>query len=480
MSSQLLVRNTQSPGDIVVLSAAIRDLYLSHPNKFSVSMCVSAGSEHVYHHNPYIVKAYPAPGKGLKGQAFVAHYPLIKQSNQQRKHFLWGFIEYFNQKLHTNIKLTDFRPDLHVSESEKASPLIQPPYWVFLSGGKTDFQAKIWARKYWQQLISMTRKDIAWVQCGGGSKNHIMHEQIDGIAHYMVKKTSLRDFIRLIYHADGVVCAITAAMHIAAGFNKPCVVIAGGREPWWWEAYTNQNRVNNMRIADPRWQIPKGDTYVEHAFLHTIDKLQCCTGHGCWKSKISGKTGSNCKQVVDVAGQRIPKCLSMITPEMVAESVFSYYTNGAMAHKPITTGYQPKHIVYGLRGKSVQWLQRIKGLLSGHIDIYDPSADRLTAIRELIAKKSDWLVWFEEGAYPAHDHWLRIAQLDMAGESVKGRIYRTEDDRFYLHPGFFIAATAALNVEATTYIELFSKVDRAKMLPVGEEIHLPIIRPCGI
>jgi len=482
MGSPLIVRNTQSPGDIVVLSAAIRDLALRHPGKFDVTMTVSPGSEHVFRNNPYIKHAQKAKRPAPKGQQFVAHYPLIHKSNQAKKHFLWGFIEHMNNKLKTDIKLTDFRPDLHLSLEEKTNPVIEPPYWLFLSGGKTDFRTKIWARKYWQDVITATKDQIDWVQCGGGSKNHIMHEKIDGVAHYMVKKTGLREFIRLIYHAEGVVCAVTAAMHIAAAFNKPCVVIAGGREPWWWEAYNNENRLFNMRVGDPHWQIPADDNYVEHRFLHTQDQLSCCKGKGCWKSKLAGGS-SKCQNIVQIGKQSLPKCLAMITPDKVIDSIFSYYKEGTIERglnvvaKPPSL---PSH-VFCLHGPEGEWYDSMVSLIRESGDdspIVRRDGELVKDIKEIAAGTSGHLFWFEQGAKPTSAYWLRMMTNAVAPATVCGRIYRTAGGRHYPHPGFFIAPAQQLDKEAETYTDLFRQISQDHFLPVGTDVQIPVVRPC--
>ena len=409
----------------------------------------------------------------------MAHYPLIKQCNQQRKHFMWGFIEDMNNRLHTDIRLTEFRPDLHMSEQEIARPLIEPPYWVFLSGGKTDFRTKIWSRKYWQEVIASTKNDINWVQCGGGSKNHVMHERIDGVHSYMVKRTKLRDFIRLIYHADGVVCVVTAAMHIAAAFNKPCVVIAGGREPWWWEAYTNENRLVNMRIKNPHWQIPANDDYVEHAFLHTMNKLPCCQNKGCWKAKLD-KSISRCKNIMEIAGQKLPKCKAMITPEMVIESVFKYYKGGAITRSKLSSPGKELSATFGIypKGDST-WEKKIRETLSEDAKVVvSTNPDRLAAIKEALREVSDWFFWLEPDAIPASRQWLRFIKSRLSDKAIKGRIYRTKDGRLYPHPGCFIGPSKLLDKEAESYVGLFGKLNRTEFLPLGDEIQLAARRPC--
>lgn len=480
MGSPLIIRNTQCPGDITVLSAAIRDLHLRHPGKFDVSMCVSGGSEHIFNHNPYIQRAYAAPGRNVKGNQFIAHYPLIKQCNQERKHFIWGFIEHMNSKLHTDIKLTDFRPDIHMSEQEIAQPIIDVPYWLFLSGGKTDFRTKIWSRQYWQQVITATKNEINWVQCGGGSKNHIMHEQIDGVYSYMVKKTSLRDFIKLIYHADGVVCTVTAAMHMAAAFNKPCVVIAGGREPWWWEAYTNENRIANMRVRSPHWQLPLDDDYVEHTYLHMMDKLPCCKGKGCWKSKLT-KTSSCCTNVVEIGGQQLPKCKAMITPELVIDSIFKYYKDGVIGKKKhVVVPIPDTRSVFCLYGQNTStWYEQITSFMPANNVLSLPdSINRLTSIKSVIERDSEWIFWFESESMLLSHQWLSNIRFKLSELTVKGRIYRTANGKLYPHPGCFIAPTKLLNKDADSYIGLFDKLTQDHFTALGNDIQLIARRPC--
>ena len=57
--------------------------------------------------------------------------------------------------------------------------------------------------------------------------------------------------MRLTYHAQGMLCPVTALMHLAAAAemkggwpkNRPCVVVAGGREPMQWEAYPHHQYI---------------------------------------------------------------------------------------------------------------------------------------------------------------------------------------------------------------------------------------------
>lgn len=326
MSERIIIRNTQCPGDYVVLTAAIRDINTQYPGRFN--FVADTLQNDIFRYNPNIEIG------GKYGRSITATYNKspygIGRSNQNKNHFMWGFLGDLNMALKTQAVLSAFRPDLYVSAEEKAAPPIKfdRPYWVFVSGGKADYTAKIWDPFLWSQVIETLSKEFIMVQVGGGSHKHPV---IKG-SYDLTGRTSFRELMRLIYHSHGVICIVTCLMHIAAGYNKPCVIIAGGREPYTWEAYTEETRLFNMRIGIPTWNPPAGDTFIPHKYLHTIGKLECCHSHGCWRSRVDGH-GILCKDVVSSqsgSGVRFPRCLSMITPDMVVDSVHGYYREGIL------------------------------------------------------------------------------------------------------------------------------------------------------
>ena len=70
----------------------------------------------------------------------------------------------------------------------------------------------------YQQVVDQFQNRISFVQCGEAGHWHPRLERVTDL----VGKTSLREFIRLMYHADGVVCPVTFAMHLAAAIEpKP-------------------------------------------------------------------------------------------------------------------------------------------------------------------------------------------------------------------------------------------------------------------
>ena len=120
-------------------------------------------------------------------------------------------------------------------------------------------------RTRYQQVVDHFAGRIQFAQCG--EADHF-HPRLRGVID-LVGKTDIRQFVRLMYHASGVICPVTFAMHLAAAVevkpgrpkNRACVVVAGGREPSQWEKYGH------------------------HRYLETNGALRCCDNGGCWKSR---------------------------------------------------------------------------------------------------------------------------------------------------------------------------------------------------
>jgi ADP-heptose:LPS heptosyltransferase len=118
-------------------------------------------------------------------------------------------------------------------------------------------------------------------------------------------KTTLRQFVRLVYHASGVLCPNTSAMHLAAAVEvksgnpspRPCVVVAGGREPVNWYHYPG------------------------HHAVHTIGKLSCCATGGCWRCRTlalnDGLFYDDPRRLCTDVVNGLPHCMDLIRPEQV-------------------------------------------------------------------------------------------------------------------------------------------------------------------
>lgn len=228
-----------------------------------------------------------------------------------------------SDKLRVKIEPSAFKGDIHLSDEEKGwfsqveeitgEPM---PFWIVMAGGKPDFTIKWWSPERFQAVVDHFKGKILFVQAGDADHHHPpLHGAID-----LRGKTDSRQFVRLVYHAQGVLCPVTLAMHLAAAVevrpgmpkNRPCVVVAGGREPPQWEAYPH------------------------HQFLHTVGMLMCCDDGGCWKSRTvplgdgdKKDRPENC--CVDVAGD-LPRCMDMIATADVIRAIEGYFDGGAVEY----------------------------------------------------------------------------------------------------------------------------------------------------
>jgi len=317
---KVIIRNSQSPGDIVMLSAAIRDLYLSHPE---IGIDVRTSAEEIWENNPYVVKLNE---KHKDVEDIHVDYPLIHESNEGQYHFIHGYRKDIEKKLGVSIKPTKFKGDIHISKKEKSwmSQIeemgIKDDFWIIISGGKRDYTCKWPDPDTLQKVVDHYKDLITFVQVGDPSHHHPPLERVVNL----IGKTDLRQFIRLIYHSVGVVCPVTFAMHAAAAIemkktpplNRPCVVIAGGREPPQWEAYPH------------------------HRFLSLNGALDCCDNGGCWKSRCQTIGDGDQKDVKDLCMYpveisekvKIPKCMDMIKDIDIIRAIGSYYKGGVLKY----------------------------------------------------------------------------------------------------------------------------------------------------
>lgn len=319
---KLILKSVLSPGDAVMLTAAVRDLHRAHPGKFLTDVRTAAGE--LWEHNPYV---FPLADDDPDAQTIEVNYPLINSSNQRPYHFIHGYVQCLEERLGLRIPVTEFKGDIHLSPEEKAwiSQVAETGYhgrfWIVLAGGKYDYTAKWWNPADYQAVVDRFRGQICFVQCGEAQHYHPRLKRVLDL----VGKTDTRQFVRLMYHADGVLCPVTFAMHLAAAVetkpgrppNRACVVLAGGREPPQWEAYPY------------------------HQFLHVNGTLSCCAAGGCWKSRCQpvgdsdDKDRNLCEFPVSVADDlRVPLCMHMIKPADVIRRIEMYQAGGLMTGNP--------------------------------------------------------------------------------------------------------------------------------------------------
>lgn len=315
-------------GDIVVMTSAIRAFAEARPD-FKVA--VDTTHPDVWINNPHLT---PIDTMDQPVVVPISYKSLLDQSNQRNVHFTAGYLHDINRKLGLSIQLRDMRPDIHLTDAEKEFEFdIERPYWVLMAGGKTDFKTKWWDPLYFQQVVDMM-DGYTIVSVGGADQDYFYTAKVTNVVD-LVGKTTIRELIRLVYFSRGVICPVTCGAHMAAAFNKPCVVIAGGREPYWWQAYTPETWKANC-TTDP----PEG--FVGQTFLHAIGRLSCCTYGGCGKTTIDSTVnpGNNCLHVRQGPSMKQPACLKLTSPFEVVEAVCSYDSHPRIVqrldnHRPI-------------------------------------------------------------------------------------------------------------------------------------------------
>ena len=330
LPKKILFTLPRAPGDTVAMTALIRDLKRARPD---IELRVRAtGDDQLLAYSPYL-------GGNNTGDLrdFTEHRCDYRPGLDGCKlGMALTYLEEYHRdlfrKYDEKIPLTEPRPDLHLSDKEKTERPLAGRYWVVNAGHKSDMTVKGWSGKGYQQVVDwLNGKGLLAAQVGctdiSDRLKHFNH-QLTGAVD-LVGKTSLRQLMHLIYHADGVVCGPTMSMLIAAAFWRPCVCIAGGRENWTWLAFSRDN---------PAWGDLAEKIVVPHRLLHTIGQLDCCQSRGCYTAQViqphrDSQFPDNflCKRPVTKPGETpLPECMARISAEGVCAAIDSYYTNGTL------------------------------------------------------------------------------------------------------------------------------------------------------
>ncbi|HVK57286.1 MAG TPA: glycosyltransferase family 9 protein, partial [Candidatus Kapabacteria bacterium] len=292
MGEKIQIRCNYALGDAVVLTAAIRDLARSYPGRFDLSMETSFPE--VWWHNPYVQRSI-FPGKVIDCSEATIDHPRVFG-----RHYVHAYLNLLNEKLGTKAELSAIEGDIHLSEQERSwySDIWslcgrEIPYWLICPGGKFDLPIKWWDHRRYQAVVDALRGKIQFVQVGWWG-NH--HPRLEGVID-LRGKTSIRDLIHLVHHADGVLSGVTSLMHLAAAVpmrdvTRTAVIVAGDREPKAWEAYPG------------------------HVYLTAGREMSCGS---CWNNRVAESQNAT-KGVCTRVANGLPECLDSISEERVIET----------------------------------------------------------------------------------------------------------------------------------------------------------------
>jgi len=286
---RILLRNTQPLlGDRLMFTSVVRDLKAVCPN-LAVGI-ISAGPE-VWENNPHID---PAVNETNAEKIFdIGPAKVTKGSKTNGIHIANAFKVCLEEKMGISIPQRACKPDLYLSDVEKSIRLIDGPYWV-INCDTGPFTAKRWPLERFQQVVD-SMPDMTFVQVGLAKdcRGRLTGTNVIDL----VDKTKIRELFNLVYHADGCISLVSSLMHVAAAFEKPCVVLAGGREP------------------------PTFERYAFHRYIDNVGCLPCCKLQACWHNALSA-----CK---DHDG-KYARCMRLIEAPEVVSAVRSYYRGGLL------------------------------------------------------------------------------------------------------------------------------------------------------
>jgi ADP-heptose:LPS heptosyltransferase len=286
---QLILSSNQSPGDLLMLSATVRDLHLSHPGEFRTD--VRCSHPEIFLHNPRVESVITSKGEWLDME-----YPLwetYKDSRACTMHFMHGYRRFLMERLGIDIRPTVLGGEVYLSPKEMEDPGLGP-YWILNAGWKDDMPLKRWSPEFMAQVCA-TFPSLQFLQCGSMMHNH---PRVHGDNVVDMRRTSMRKYLSLMYHAQGVITPVSFPMHASVAVPVPpgcppraCIVLAGGRECDVWEHYTG------------------------HSYISAVGRYPCCLEGGCGRRKFE-----ECEDVVyldiPVAG-----CMASITPNMVIQEM---------------------------------------------------------------------------------------------------------------------------------------------------------------
>ena len=291
---KLLLRNSQCPGDAIVMTCAVESLHRTYPNLYQTDRQTTG--QDIWLHNPRITKL-----QAVQCHIIEMHYDAINENGERDISFMGAFCEHLGNAIGRPLVPQVTKPCLYLSQEEN-QPLDELKgvnYVVGNFGTKEDFTCKYAGRDVWQNVV-VSYPDYLFIQIGEDNPYH-HHPRINGgnIQDWVGRTQDLRKLFRLVKFATACVGPESMLNHVAASFSVPSVVLAGGRFP-------------------PNWI-----TYNSTYYLHSIGLLDCCKEKACGKSRTvalnDGATNDNSLCVLPVVQgeDTIPRCLQLLGSESV-------------------------------------------------------------------------------------------------------------------------------------------------------------------
>jgi ADP-heptose:LPS heptosyltransferase len=129
------------PGDLMMLTSALRDLHAAYPNRFITD--VDTTCREIWKHNPYVRYV----DRNEPHRYLNLGYPPYSHDEIDPEHLSTRYHRRMSEFLGIPVPVTQPIPEIFISEKEKDPELalslgLQKPYWVVIAGAKYDTTTK--------------------------------------------------------------------------------------------------------------------------------------------------------------------------------------------------------------------------------------------------------------------------------------------------------------------------------------------------
>ncbi len=328
------------PGDETILTGVVRNLHDTYPGRFRTYYKTRVPE--IWYNNPHQTDPKFMEGARQIGFGFNiggTNDAAEKTGLGRPMHFMDVWARGLSEALGLPIPITTLKPDLYLTQEEIKTPIsdvlgFDGPFWLMSASGKTDCKTKMPPPSTWQGIVdalpeikfvrpshtATINPSEPWWDTDIGGK-HIVWP-LTGIID-LQGRTGIRNLMRLVYHAEGIVCPITFVQHLSAGLpvrpgkKRSCIVLAGVREP-------------------PMLTHYPGDEQRIHKTIYI--PMECNAGGGCWKSHTAGvgAKSDQCLRPVKIGQTSFAECATKISVEGVVEKIKA----AATCHGQISTTAQ--------------------------------------------------------------------------------------------------------------------------------------------
>jgi len=292
-SRKIILQNYNNLTEALLLTAAVRDLKLSHPD---ILISVKTNYPELWEKNPYIGEI---DENDPHVKIYTVENDLYLEKNECCYHSIHGIRKNIERQLELKIKATRFCADIHIEKTDKNQLEeigIGDNYWIVSTEENGDPETGKWGPKNYQEIIDYFKEQITFIYYEKES-NYNLKNVLN-----LNSEINLKQLIKLIYYSRGIICPNSTLMHLAAGIesshnlkSRPCIVIGGG------------------------WENPQWYAYPRHRVLSVNGCLECCGDGGCWKKE--------CICPIEIGENLIiPKCMEMIKSEQVIREIEQYHT----------------------------------------------------------------------------------------------------------------------------------------------------------